>query len=61
MPDIIGEAIDRLFTFEMKNRGMQHHIWVPPYEAARKEGGGRPLSVRAAEGLVKPWRRDMGP
>ena len=53
MPDIIGEAIDRLFTFEMKNRGMPHNILVPLYEAARKEGGGRSLSIRAAEGLVK--------
>lgn len=53
MPDIIGESIDRLLTIEMKNRGMPHNILLPLYEAARKEGGGRPLAMRAAEGLVK--------
>ena len=53
MPDYIGENIDRIFTIEMKNRGMPHNILLPLYEAARKNTGGRPLSILAAEGLVK--------
>ena len=52
VPDTIGDTIDRLVTVEIKNRGMPHNTLVPLYEAARKEGGGRPLSIRAAEGLV---------
>jgi D-glutamate cyclase len=46
-----AEYIDRLITVEMRNRGMPHGKIVPLYEAARDEGGGRPLTLRAAEGL----------
>lgn len=53
MPDKIGEHIDRLITIELKNRGMPHDFLVELYEVARKQGGGRPLSIRAAEGLIK--------
>jgi hypothetical protein len=53
MPDIVGEAVDRLVTIEAKNRGMPHGILQPLYEAARKAAGGRPLTMLAAEGLKK--------
>jgi hypothetical protein len=53
MPEIIGEYVDRLVTVELRNRGMPHGITRPMYDAARAEGGGRPLALRAAEGLVK--------
>ena len=51
MPDITGEAIDRLITIEAKNRGMPFNVLAPMYEAARKLGGGRPLAMLAAEKL----------
>jgi hypothetical protein len=51
MSDYIGDNIDRLVTIELKNLAMPHNIVVPMYEAARAEGGGRPLTMRAAEGL----------
>lgn len=51
MPDIIGENIDRLVTVEMRNRAMNHNIIGPIYQAARAEGGGRPITTRAAEAL----------
>ena len=51
MPDRIGEAIDRLVTIELKNRGMPNGFLIELYEAARQEGGGRPISSRAA-GLI---------
>jgi hypothetical protein len=57
MPDIIGENIDRLVTVEMRNRGMNHGIIHRIYDEARREGGGRPITARAAEALankVKP-------
>lgn len=53
MPDIIGEYIDRLVTVEIRNRGMNHNIIAPIYDEARREGGGRPITARAAEALVK--------
>lgn len=52
MPDITGEAIDRLITIEAKNRGMPHNVLAPMYEAARKLVGGRPISMVAAERLM---------
>ncbi len=57
MPEIIGEYVDRLITVEMRNRGMPHGITRPMYEAALAEGGGRPLTLRAAEGLVSRVHR----
>jgi hypothetical protein len=53
MPDVIGAQIDRLISVELKNRGMPHDIVRRLYDAARAEAGGRPLSIQAAEGLVK--------
>ncbi len=53
MADIMGEYVDRLVTVEMRNRGMNHNIIAPIYEEARREGGGRPISARAAEALVE--------
>lgn len=52
MADIIGANIDRLVTVEMRNRGMNHNIIGPIYEEARREGGGRPITARAAQALV---------
>jgi len=60
MPDIIGEYVDRLVTVEMRNRAMNHHIIGPIYDQARAEGGGRPISARAAQALfdgVRPGDR----
>ena len=51
MPDVVGEAVDRLISIEIKNRGMPFGILRPLYDAARKAAGGRPLSMLAAEGL----------
>ena len=53
MPDLVGEAVDRLVTIEAKNRGMPHGILAPMYQAARIAAGGRPLTMVAAELLVK--------
>jgi len=47
----MAEYIDRLVTVEMRNRGMPHGKIAPLYDAARAEGGGRSLTLRAAEGL----------
>ena len=52
MADIIGANVDRLVTVEMRNRAMNHHIIGPIYDEARREGGGRPITARAAEALV---------
>ena len=52
MPDIIGEYVDRLITVEMRNRAMNHNMIKQIYDQAREEGGGRPITARAAEGLV---------
>ncbi|MBM3505882.1 MAG: DUF4392 domain-containing protein [Alphaproteobacteria bacterium] len=52
-PDIVGEAVDRLLTIEAKNHGMPHGILLPMYLAARKAAGDRPVSMVAAEGLLK--------
>ncbi|MPS27989.1 MAG: DUF4392 domain-containing protein [Alcaligenaceae bacterium] len=56
MPDIIGEYIDRLVTVEMRNRAMNHNIIGPIYDQARAEGGGRPISARAAQALADTVR-----
>lgn len=58
MPEIMTEYIDRLITVEMRNRGMPRGKIAPLYEAARTEGGGRPLTLRAAEGLRGHVHRD---
>jgi len=50
-PSII-EYIDRLITVEMRNPGLPHGMIAPLYEAARSEGGGEPLTYRAAQGLL---------
>ena len=52
MPETIGNNIDRLISIEFKNRAVPYDTLLPLYEAARREGGGRPLCLRAAEGLV---------
>jgi hypothetical protein len=57
MSDYVGDNIDRLVTIELKNLAMPHNIVVPMYDAARAEGGGRPLSMRAAEGLIAKVKR----
>ena len=53
MPDFVGEAVDRLISIEVKNRGMPFGILQPLYDAARAAAGGRPLSMLAAEGLKR--------
>ncbi|MBU8544544.1 MULTISPECIES: glutamate cyclase domain-containing protein [Roseomonadaceae] len=53
MPDIMGEYVDRLVTVEMRNRGMNHGIVRQIYDEARQEGGGRPITARAAEALFE--------
>jgi D-glutamate cyclase len=53
MPDLVGEAVDQVVTIEAKNRGMPHGILAPLYHAARAAAGGRPLTMLAAEQLVK--------
>lgn len=57
MPEIAGEYVDRLITVEIRNRGIPIGVTRPLYEAARAEGGGRPLTLRAAEGLVERVHR----
>lgn len=51
VPSII-EYIDRLITVEMRNPGLPHSKIAPLYDAARLEGGGEPLTYRAARGLL---------
>ncbi len=53
MPDITGEAIDKICTIEAKNRGMPTNILAPMNLAARKLYGDRPISMVAAERLVE--------
>ncbi len=53
MPDIAGEYIDRLVTVEMRNRAMNHNVVDQIYAAARQEGGGRPITSRAAQALME--------
>jgi hypothetical protein len=51
--DYVGEAVDQLITIEAKNHGMPHGILRPMYEAARKAAGNKPVTMTAAEGLMK--------
>jgi len=51
VPSII-EYIDRLITVEIRNPGLPHSMIAPLYEAARGEGGGDPLTYKAARGLL---------
>ncbi|MGI6853499.1 glutamate cyclase domain-containing protein [Mesorhizobium sp. 1B3] len=51
MPDITGEAIDKICTIEAKNRGMPIKVLAPMYDAARKLVGNRPITMVAAEKL----------
>jgi hypothetical protein len=53
----MADYIDRLITVEMRNRAMPNGTIAPLYEAARAEGGGEPLTYRAAAGLIKHVRR----
>lgn len=53
MPDITGDALDRVCTIQAKNRGMPHNFIVRMYEVARKLTGGRPISTVAAEKLIE--------
>lgn len=57
MPEIAGEYVDRLITVEIRNRGLPIGVTRPLYDAARAEGDGRPLTLRAAQGLVERVRR----
>jgi hypothetical protein len=52
MPDIIGNAIDRLCTVDARNRGMPHDFLTKLYDEARKLVGDRPISMVVAEKLV---------
>lgn len=51
MPDITGEALDKVCTIEAKNRGMPTDVLAPMYAAARKRVGNRPITMVAAERL----------
>lgn len=42
-----------MITVEMRNPGLPHSMIAPLYEAARTEGGGDPLTFRAAEALIQ--------
>jgi D-glutamate cyclase len=54
MPKILGEYIDRLCTVEMRRQGTAPRGYVRTlYEAALQEGGGDPLSHRAASLLLE--------
>ena len=53
MIDYVGEAVDKLITIEAKNHGMPHGILQPMYDAARKAAGNKPVTMTAAEGLMK--------
>lgn len=57
MPEIAAEYVDRLITVEIRNLGMPRGITRPLYDAARAEGGGKPLTLRAAQGLVERVHR----
>jgi hypothetical protein len=57
MPDHVGEAVDKLISLEIKNRGMPFGILQPLYDAARRAAGGRPLTMLAAEGLRRNLHR----
>ncbi len=52
MSEVLGDYIDRLVTVEMRNKAMNHDMIRQCYEAAREEGGGRPISTRAAEAVL---------
>ena len=47
------DYIDRLITVEIRNQAMPHGKIAPLYDAARAEGGGEPLTLRAAAGLLE--------
>ncbi|MBN7797387.1 glutamate cyclase domain-containing protein [Parahaliea mediterranea] len=54
MPKILAEYIDRLCTVEMRGKGknIPRGVLSTFYNAALEEGGGDPLSFRAAELLI---------
>ncbi|WP_102225805.1 glutamate cyclase domain-containing protein [Acidimangrovimonas sediminis] len=53
MDDIIGEALDRLITVEMRYAsGVPRGIIAPLYDAARQEAG-RPLTTLAVEAICR--------
>jgi hypothetical protein len=49
----MADYIDRLITVEIRNQAMPHGKIAPLYDAARAEGGGEPLTLRAAAGLLE--------
>ena len=49
---VMAEYVDRLVTVEIRNRGMPAGKIIPLYDAAVAEGGGLPLTYRAASALV---------
>ena len=54
MPETFGLHVDRVVTIEMRRTGdPSRGIIVPLYEAAVRAQNGRPLTLLAAEGLVK--------
>ena len=62
VPDTIGDTIDRPITVELKNRGMAHEFLARIHEAARAEGGGRPLGMRTKNAqkmgkICKKWQK----
>src|SRR5438105_1421024 len=50
MPEVVGEAIDRLCTVEMRVQGLPRGKINRLYDAAR-QARGEPLSLAAAHGL----------
>jgi D-glutamate cyclase len=56
MPEIVAEYVDRLVTVEIRNRGIPAGVTHRLYDAARTEADRRPLTLRAAEGLVRSVR-----
>jgi D-glutamate cyclase len=58
MPETFGLHVDRLVTIEMRRTGdPSRGIIVPLYEAAARAQQGRPLTLLAAEGLIKSIAR----
>ncbi|MBX9651967.1 MAG: DUF4392 domain-containing protein [Xanthobacteraceae bacterium] len=51
--DFVGEAIDQVITVEAKNPGLPHNVTRTFYNAARALVGDRPISMVAAESIIK--------
>src|SRR5688500_4700269 len=56
MPEVIGDAIDRICALEIRFRpaenGLPRGVTTPLYEAARRYAG-KPMSYLAATGLIE--------